>query len=105
MFFMAKLLFQISKQVIMKQITNMFFVAIIFFFFSCSSDTADKGTGNNTTSGSYATGNSDSANLHDTLHPVQPNGMDTSAEQTGRMNNTSRSAARSQAKDSNKTKK
>jgi len=102
---MAELLFQTGKQVIMKQIRNMFFIAIIFFFFSCSSDTTDKGTGNNTTSGSYAAGNSDSVNLKDTLHPAQPHGMDTSAEQTGRMNNTASGARQPQTKDSSKMKK
>lgn len=72
----------------MKHIRNVIFiVAMIFVFASCSSDTTDKGTGNNTNSGSYATGDSDRANTTDTLNPVQPNGMDTSGEQTGRMNN------------------
>ena len=42
-----------------------------------------------TESGSNAAGNYDSSTNHfDTLHPVQPNGMDTTGEQTGRMNNT-----------------
>ena len=61
---------------------------MIFLFSSCSSDTTDKGPGNNTTSGSYVTESSDSTNILDTVRPAQPNGMDTTGEQTGRMNNT-----------------
>lgn len=42
-----------------------------------------------TESGSHAAGNNDTGSNHfDTLHPAQPNGMDTTGEQTGRMNNT-----------------
>lgn len=40
---------------------------------------------NSTMSGSHATKTSDSSKT-DTLSPVQPNGLDTSGEQTGRMN-------------------
>ena len=40
---------------------------------------------NSTMSGSHATKTSDSSKT-DTLNPVQPNGLDTSGEQTGRMN-------------------
>jgi len=65
---------------------------MILFFAACNSDPIDK-THNNTSSGSYAAGNSDSTNLNDTLHPAQPNGMDTTAEQTGRMNNTGSGAS------------
>ena len=78
----------------MKYIKNIaVFVLSVFFFVSCNSDPIDK-THNNTSSGSYAAGNSDSTNLNDTLHPAQPNGMDTSGEQTGRMNNTASGASR-----------
>jgi hypothetical protein len=88
----------------MKQIRQVIFiVAMIFVFASCSSDTTDKGTGNNTNSGSYATGDSDRVTT-DTINPAQPNGMDTSAEQTGRMNNPA-SGKSQQKKDSNQIKK
>lgn len=83
----------------------MFIAAMIFLFASCSSDTTDKGTGNNTNSGSYATGDSAGVSPADTLNPVQPNGMDTSAEQTGRMNNTASGSSQSKTNDSSKTKK
>lgn len=44
---------------------------------------------NSTESGSMAAGDNDTGtNNYDTLHPAQPNGMDTTGEQTGRMNNT-----------------
>ncbi len=42
---------------------------------------------NSTMSGSHATQTSDSSKA-DTLNPGQPNGLDTSGEQTGRMNRT-----------------
>lgn len=86
----------------MKKMKDLIFIfAMIFLFASCSSDTTDKGTGNNTNSGSYATGDSDSTSINDTIHPAQPNSMDTGGEQTGRMNNTA-SGSRS---DTSKTKK
>lgn len=40
---------------------------------------------NSTMSGSHATDTSDSSKA-DTLNPVQPNALDTTGEQTGRMN-------------------
>jgi len=44
---------------------------------------------NSTESGSGAVINNDTdVNKSDTLSPSQPNGMDTTGEQTGRMNNT-----------------
>ena len=86
----------------MKKMKQMIFIfALVFLFASCSDDTTDKGTGNNTNSGSYATADSDNTNTNDTLHPAQPNSMDTGGEQTGRMNNT---ASGSQS-DSSKIKK
>jgi hypothetical protein len=89
----------------MKHLRQAIFIGtMIFLFASCSSDTTDKGTGNNTHSGSYAAGNSDSTTIKDTVHPAQPNGMDTTAEQTGRMNNTA-SGKSQPRKDSNKVKK
>jgi len=53
---------------------------------------------NSTESGSNAAGNNDSgSNRFDTLSPSQPNGMDTTGEQTGRMNNTPGNNNRSNA--------
>lgn len=43
---------------------------------------------NSTESGSGAVSNNDASNRFDTASPAQPNGMDTTGEQTGRMNNT-----------------
>ena len=63
---------------------------LVFFgllvFYSCNSRPNEmKEPVNSTMSGSHATKTSDSSKS-DTLNPVQPNGMDTSGEQTGRMN-------------------
>lgn len=44
---------------------------------------------NSTESGSYAAGDKDTGTTRfHTLHTMQPTGMDTTGEQTGRMNNT-----------------
>ncbi len=59
----------------------------ILFIGCTSTPNKDNGDKNSTPSGDYSAGNSDSANLRDTLHPAKPNGMDTTGEQTGRMNN------------------
>jgi hypothetical protein len=89
----------------MKAIKNILFIAgAIFILSSCSSDTTDEETGNNTTSGSYATTDSDSTNLNDTIHPMQ-NGMDTTGEQTGRMNNPASGNSQPATNDSSKAKK
>jgi len=63
-------------------------------FFSCNRDPvqADPGTPNSTNSGSYEAGNDNRANVMDTLYPSQPNGIDTTGEQTGRMNNSGSSS-------------
>jgi hypothetical protein len=72
----------------MKHMKHVLIGVCSLLLFACTStpnkNNSDK---NSTPSGDYSAGNSDSANLHDTLHPVKPNGMDTTGEQTGRMNN------------------
>ncbi|MGN6533865.1 MAG: hypothetical protein ACTHK0_19140 [Ginsengibacter sp.] len=75
----------------MKQIKQLLFIGCTILFFACTSTpNQDKGDKNSTPSGDYSAGNSDSANVRDTLHPVKPNGVDTTGEQTGRMNNPSK---------------
>lgn len=72
----------------MKRIKNFLVIASAVCMVACTSNTnQDKSMKNTTPSGDYSAGNSDSANFHDTIHPSQPNGMDTTGEQTGRMNN------------------
>lgn len=72
----------------MKHIKQTLLIICSMAIFACTSTpNKDNGDKNSTPSGDYSAGNSDSANLHDTLHPVKPNGMDTTGEQTGRMNN------------------
>jgi|GEM_PF-1577573 hypothetical protein len=72
----------------MKHIKHALIIVCSMMLFACTSTpNKDNGDKNSTPSGDYSAGNSDSANLHDTLHPVKPNGMDTTGEQTGRMNN------------------
>jgi hypothetical protein len=78
----------------MKQIKLLLVAVTSLVFFSCNRDPvqADPGTPNSTNSGSYEAGNDNRANVMDTLYPSQPNGMDTTGEQTGRMNNTGSSS-------------
>jgi hypothetical protein len=72
----------------MKHIKQALIIFCSMVLLACTSTpNKDNGDKNSTPSGDYSAGNSDSANLHDTLHPVHPNGMDTTGEQTGRMNN------------------
>ena len=65
-------------------------LAVMLFMFACQSTPNHKDEPvNSTVSGSHAAGDNDTGTNHfDTLHPVEPNGMDTTGEQTGRMNNT-----------------
>ncbi len=72
----------------LKQILAIFFFTL--FLSACQPTPNHKHEPvNSTESGSNAAGNNDTgSNIHDTLYPAQPNGMDTSGEQTGRMNNT-----------------
>ena len=89
----------------MKSIKNILFILCsLFILASCSSDTTNEGTGNNTTSGSYSTTDSDTTNLNDTIHPMQ-NGMDTTGEQTGRMNNPASGSSQPKTNDSSQPKK
>jgi hypothetical protein len=81
----------------MKQIKNLIIITFTIFFVACTSTpNKDKGDKNSTPSGDYSAGNSDSTNLHDTLNPAKPNGMDTTGEQTGRMNNPSKGSSQPQ---------
>lgn len=91
----------------MKHIKHTIFIGtMILLFASCSSNpNQDKGNPNSTSSGSNAAGNSGSANLNDTIHPAQPNGMDTTGEQTGRMNNPASGSSMPKTNDSNQAKK
>ncbi len=65
-------------------------LAVILFVTACQSTPNHMHDPvNSAESGSNAAIENDTGTNHfDTLHPVQPNGMDTSGEQTGRMNNT-----------------
>jgi len=67
----------------------------VFVFAACTNGNPNdhNDMSNSTSSGSYSAGNTDSTNGTDTLAPVQPNGMDTTGEQTGRMNNTASGAS------------
>ncbi|HXR84666.1 MAG TPA: hypothetical protein VN722_10175 [Hanamia sp.] len=78
----------------MKQIKLLLALFFSLLIFSCNRDPvqADPGTPNSTNSGSFEAGNDNRANVMDTLYPSQPNGMDTTGEQTGRMNNTGSSS-------------
>lgn len=73
----------------MKEIKLLLATFLCLLLFSCNRDPvqADPGTPNSTNSGSYEAGNDYRGNVMDTLYPSQPNGMDTTGEQTGRMNN------------------
>ena len=64
--------------------------AIVLFMSACQSTPNHKHEPvNSTESGAHAAGDNDTGtNRFDTLSPSQPNGMDTTGEQTGRMNNT-----------------
>jgi hypothetical protein len=88
----------------MKHIKQVFIIVCTILFIRCTSTpNKDNGNKNSTPSGDYSAGNSDSANLHDTLNPAKPNGMDTTGEQTGRMNNPSKGSSQPQ-KDTTKKK-
>jgi hypothetical protein len=68
---------------------NLFvFFVVIFSIASCQSTPNHMHEPfNSTESGSFADGSYDSgSNKYDTLSPAQPNGIDTTGEQTGRMN-------------------
>lgn len=72
----------------MKHIKQVFIIVCTILFIGCTSTpNKDNGDKNSTPSGDYSAGNSDSANVRDTLSPAKPKGMDTTGEQTGRMNN------------------
>lgn len=77
-----------NKHSFMKHIKHVLLIVCTILFIACTSTpNKDNGDKNSTPSGNYSAGNSDSANMHDTIHPAKPNGMDTTGEQTGRMNN------------------
>ena len=73
----------------MKFIKNLFIVLIVTFSIASCQSTPNHmhEPVNSTMSGSFADGSYDSSsNKYDTLSPAQPNGIDTTGEQTGRMN-------------------
>lgn len=79
----------------MKHIKRLFVLVCSILVIGCTSTpNRNNGDKNSTPSGDYSAGNADSANVHDTLNPVKPNGMDTTGEQTGRMNNPAKGSSR-----------
>ena len=74
----------------MKNIKHAVIVAfVVFLFASCTNGNPNDQSDapNSTSSGSYSAGDNDSTNITTPIPPSQPNGMDTTGEQTNRMNN------------------
>lgn len=73
----------------MKPVKNLFIVSIVILATASCQSTPNHmhDPVNSTMSGSFEDGSYDSSsNKYDTLSPAQPNGIDTTGEQTGRMN-------------------
>lgn len=88
----------------MKTIKNcILFCCAAFLFAACTNGNPNDQSDvpNSTSSGSYSAGNSDSTNHIDTLAPVQPGGIDSTAGQTNRMSNTTAGASQPKKTDSN----
>ena len=74
----------------MKNIKNLVLISFVAFLFaSCTNGNPNDHSDmpNSTSSGSYSAGNNDSTSVTTPIPPSQPNGMDTTGEQTNRMNN------------------